>query len=563
MSKLAIVIPYYKIDFFEETLKSVAAQSNRDFVLYIGNDASANNPLPLIQKHLTDISYFYFDYTDNLGAENLALQWERILENVEEEWFQILGDDDIISENFVEEFYYNIKNAEEQSISVIRVSQALIDENGIQTTEFTVHPTILPAIEAWKSKIIDHQRSSLSEHIFNLHQFRKIKFRKFPLAWYSDDIAVYEISDFENIYFIDSAKVLVRFSEKSISGKSDNETEKSLATFQFLNLLIEKFHHRLPKEFVLNTIDKLNRTAHENHSTKNSKFSRVYMNYGMKAMALEQFMTSVPVLRPMYQTLRKAVDKIKDLKKSRILSYQKKRPFQIPIIIINFNQLYFLRTQVEFYIKRGFSNIVIVDNHSTYPPLLEYYRSIEHQVKIEYMSQNYGHLVFFKREELYRKYGKGYYVITDADILPNEKLPENFMFNLITFLHKYQKKVLKVGFALRLDDIPETNNTKQKIINWEQKFWIDECEPDIFYADIDTTFALYSTAPTEIKLKSAWFFRGLRFAGDYAARHGGWYIDNNNLTDEQNFYAENANSSSSWLANKEGEILGDYKKLYK
>ena len=51
MNQLAIIIPYYKIDFFEETLQSVAAQTNKNFTLYIGNDASPNSPLPLIQKY--------------------------------------------------------------------------------------------------------------------------------------------------------------------------------------------------------------------------------------------------------------------------------------------------------------------------------------------------------------------------------------------------------------------------------------------------------------------------------------------------------------------------------
>lgn len=54
---LAIVIPYYKPDFFEETLQSVAAQTDKRFTLYIGNDASAHDPLPLIQKYFPDGKY--------------------------------------------------------------------------------------------------------------------------------------------------------------------------------------------------------------------------------------------------------------------------------------------------------------------------------------------------------------------------------------------------------------------------------------------------------------------------------------------------------------------------
>lgn len=37
---LAIVIPYYKLTFFEETLQSLANQSDKRFKVYIGDDAS-------------------------------------------------------------------------------------------------------------------------------------------------------------------------------------------------------------------------------------------------------------------------------------------------------------------------------------------------------------------------------------------------------------------------------------------------------------------------------------------------------------------------------------------
>jgi hypothetical protein len=36
---LAIVIPYYKRTFFEETLQSLAKQTDKRFVVYVGDDA--------------------------------------------------------------------------------------------------------------------------------------------------------------------------------------------------------------------------------------------------------------------------------------------------------------------------------------------------------------------------------------------------------------------------------------------------------------------------------------------------------------------------------------------
>ena len=49
-SNLAIVIPYYKIDFFAATLDSLVHQTNTNFTVYIGNDASPTNPEELIRN---------------------------------------------------------------------------------------------------------------------------------------------------------------------------------------------------------------------------------------------------------------------------------------------------------------------------------------------------------------------------------------------------------------------------------------------------------------------------------------------------------------------------------
>lgn len=71
-------------------------------------------------------------------------------------------------------------------------------------------------------------------------------------------------------------------------------------------------------------------------------------------------------------------------------------PQNIPFIIINFNQLFYLQKLVNFAISRGFKKIIIIDNVSTYPPLLEYYKEIRSKVTIERMDKNYGHMVFFE-----------------------------------------------------------------------------------------------------------------------------------------------------------------------
>lgn len=239
-----------------------------------------------------------------------------------------------------------------------------------------------------------------------------------------------------------------------------------------------------------------------------------------------------------------------------LIRRQVKNPKTIPIIIINFNQLFYLIKQVDFFLKRGFENIVIVDNKSSYSPLLEYYNELKSNsnVTIELMTNNYGHMVFFDNEILQKKYGKGFYFLTDADIVPNANLPLDFFEEMLEIMKKHFLNVTKIGFALDINNLPKTYLKKENVIDWEKDFWKNNTLEKIesYYAPIDTTFALYKPSyPSKYK-KDASFFEAIRLAGDYTALHGGWYVDYENLTEEQEFYFSSVNSSSSWKVNSDG-----------
>lgn len=277
MSDFAIIIPFYKIDFFEETLKSVVTQTNRNFTLLIGNDASPDDPLPLIEKYLKKEEYQYFDYKENWGGKNLALQWQRILENVTEDWFQILGDDDTISNNFVEEFYKNLHLADSHHSNVIKISQCFINETSEATNEFTNYAKISSSKLIWRSKYLEKHRSSLSEHIFRTKTYHKYKFKPFPLAWYSDDLAVLEFSEGKGIIFINEAKVYVRMSSLNISSLTNNDAEKKKAKHEYLEIILNKYSYLLKKEELIKEFDDYLYLTWKNKYPTKLNFSRIYL----------------------------------------------------------------------------------------------------------------------------------------------------------------------------------------------------------------------------------------------------------------------------------------------
>src|SRR5690606_38744667 len=222
---------------------------------------------------------------------------------------------------------------------------------------------------------------------------------------------------------------------------------------------------------------------------------------------------------------------------NRKVRTQRKFPLTIPVLIVNYNQLANLKNLISFLFERKFQNIVIVDNKSTYPPLLEYYKSLNGRVTVEYMPDNYGHMVFFENKQLQEKYGQGYYILTDPDILPNPNLPENFMSVMLKIMDRYHFHIQKVGFALDIESIPDYFPLKQKVLSWERQYWTKEIAKDVYHADIDTTFALYKPRyPAAFNSKRRRFYEALRLGGSFTIKHMGWYLNPENLSNEQRYY---------------------------
>ena len=72
---LGIVIPYYKITFFDETLDSLSKQSDKRFKVYIGDDASLEDPAFLLQKYNGQFDFFYHLFAENLGSVSVTGFW--------------------------------------------------------------------------------------------------------------------------------------------------------------------------------------------------------------------------------------------------------------------------------------------------------------------------------------------------------------------------------------------------------------------------------------------------------------------------------------------------------
>jgi len=238
MKDLAIVIPAYKPEFFAQALESISNQTCKDFVLYIGDDASPYDLYSIVKEYETNIEIVYKRFDENVGGRNLVEQWERCIAlSKNEEWIWLFSDDDVMDKNCVESFYNKV-NCEE--FDLCRFDLKLIDDNN-NITGLSCYPELESVIDYIKSRNNFEKSSAVTNYIFSRSIYLKENgFEKFPLAWCSDDATWFKFGREKGIFTINGTFVSWRNSSENISNNNkDFKLKKIKAQIQFLSWLYD------------------------------------------------------------------------------------------------------------------------------------------------------------------------------------------------------------------------------------------------------------------------------------------------------------------------------------
>lgn len=255
-------------------------------------------------------------------------------------------------------------------------------------------------------------------------------------------------------------------------------------------------------------------------------------------------------IRPYYKkTIKEISPRIKYVRE-KLFGKQPDDFFNIPIIINNYNQYDYLIRLIKSLEDRGYRNIHILDNESSYPPLLEFYKKCKYPVYL--LKKNLGYLAFWI-SGIYKMFFNQYFVYTDPDVVLCEECPADFMERFYKLLKRHPL-ACKAGFSLKIDDLPAHYPNREKVIDWESQFWEKEIEPGVYRAPIDTTFALYRpfTKNTRDILDKM-----MRTGFPYQVRHMPWYVDPSHLTENEYFYANIIQTNSEQAKTHWSEQIKD------
>ena len=200
-------------------------------------------------------------------------------------------------------------------------------------------------------------------------------------------------------------------------------------------------------------------------------------------------------------------------------------------IIVNRNLLSSLKGTIEFLRKEPRINkICIVDHASTYPKLLEWYKTIKETV--DYLEYNGSAQNAWNPK--YSSLRQEHFIVADPDC-SYEEVPNDWLDKMFNVLE--DESVFKVGFSLEINSLPDTEigkNAKEH----ESKYWTKKVRHG-WEAHIDTTFALY-------RPNSIFSYDAVRLDKPYCVKHIPWYLTNENITEEWRYYLENASHISTW-----------------
>jgi len=221
--RLAIIIPAYKSLYLKDTLQSFVDQTNKSFVLYIGDDASPNDLFSIINEFQGKLNIVYKRFDENLGGQNLVAHWNRCIKMCqEEEWIWLFSDDDLLTPDCVESFYSQLELFPNEDVFHFEVD--IIDGyNQIMPNNYDIFPDKLPSNEYFKRRMKMEIKSFVVEYIVRKTIFYGLgEFEYFDLAWGADDVAWIKFSQNQGIKSIRGAKVNWRLSDSNISSIEEN-----------------------------------------------------------------------------------------------------------------------------------------------------------------------------------------------------------------------------------------------------------------------------------------------------------------------------------------------------
>ena len=234
MIKYSICIPAYKSKYLKDCIQSILRQSLDNLELIILNDCSPE-PVEEIALRFKDSRINYHKNPSNVGALNLVDNWNKCLSLAQGEFVVIMGDDDLLEPDYLEEFSKLIEAYPD--LEVYHCRSKIIDDDGGTVMLTPSSPSYERVYDSIWHRLRQYRSNYISDYLYRTETLRdRGGFYYLPLAWGSDDITAFIASAEKGIAHSNKPVFNYRSNRLSISS-TGNELEKMNANMGYAEWL--------------------------------------------------------------------------------------------------------------------------------------------------------------------------------------------------------------------------------------------------------------------------------------------------------------------------------------
>lgn len=226
---------------------------------------------------------------------------------------------------------------------------------------------------------------------------------------------------------------------------------------------------------------------------------------------------------------------------------------KVPVFIIMRDLMTWPQAMIP-HIRRMGGEPILIDNASTYPPLLDWYATKPCEIiRLEENLLQHSPWLCGAVDHRFPDMPGGRYVVTDPD-LDISGCPDCTIEHLGNLYDRYND-IIKAGLSLEILDLPVGSPVYREARGWETPFWLDKRDWQCYSSPVDTTFAVYNQRRAPHFQQNDFFTRrAIRADRPFTARHLPFYLTQDNFTIEDWYYLKHANPRSTMARYLQGLV---------
>jgi len=251
--RLAIIIPAYKTKFLRAALESIAAQTDKNFQLYVFDDCSPEPVGAIVQEFAGRLPVKFHRFSENLGRASLVQHWGRCLRLTKEPWAWIFADDDVMEPGCVADFYAELDRTK-SAHDLYRFDTVWMDAAGMQISESPRHPPTESGTDFLLARLTGKRNVTMQEIIFARNAWETAGGPPdYPLGWHADEAFTAILGMRQPLRTIPGSRVHWRYSDINISSAASFAVTnlKIIASTQFFRWVVIFFRTHAAAQTVL------------------------------------------------------------------------------------------------------------------------------------------------------------------------------------------------------------------------------------------------------------------------------------------------------------------------